>query len=80
MNVNDILSAMDMQNRTLLNAFDPEIMEFRNKVITLQNNCPMVEWEHDMGARIPFCKIYDAFCNGQCVYKESSCPCDADRR
>lgn len=80
MNVNDILSAMDMQNRTLLNAFNPEIMEFRNKVITLQNNCPMIEWEHDMGARIPFCKLDDKFCNGQCVYKESSCPCDAERQ
>ncbi len=80
MNANDILSAMDMQNRTLLNAFDPEIMEFRNKVITLQQNCPMVEWEHDMGAKIPFCKLDNTFCNGQCVYKESSCPCDADRR
>ena len=80
MNVNDVLSAMDMQNRTLLNAFDPEIMEFRNKVITLQQNCPMVEWDHDMGARIPFCKLDNTFCNGQCVYKESSCPCDAERR
>jgi hypothetical protein len=76
MNVNDVLSAMDMQNRTLLNAFDPEIMEFRNKVITLQQNCPMVEWEHDMGAKIPFCKLDNTFCNGQCVYKESNCPCN----
>lgn len=76
MNVNDVLSAMDMQNRTLLNAFNPEVIEFRNKVITLQQNCPMIEWEHDMGARIPFCKLDNTFCNGQCVYKESNCPCN----
>ena len=80
MNVNDVLSAMDMQNRTLLNAFNPEVIEFRNKVITLQQNCPMIEWEHDMGARIPFCKLDNTFCNGQCVYKTSSCQCDVDRR
>ena len=79
MNVNDILSAMDMQNRTLLNAFDPEVMAFRNKVIALQNNCPVIEWEYDMGARIPFCKLDNTFCNGQCVYKTNNCPCNAER-
>ena len=79
MNANDILSALCAQNNTLLYAFDPEVMAFRNKVITLQNNCPMVEWEHDMGARIPFCKLDNTFCNGQCVYKTSRCPCDAER-
>ena len=79
MNTNDILSAMCAQNNTLLQAFNPEVMAFRNKVIELQKNCPMVEWEHDMGATIPFCKLDRKFCNGQCVYKENSCPCDADR-
>ena len=79
MNVNDILSAMDMQNRTLLNAFDPEVMAFRNKVIALQNNCPVIEWEYDMGARIPFCKLDNTFCNGQCIYKTNNCPCNAER-
>ena len=79
MNVNDILSAMDMQNRTLLNAFDPEVMAFRNKVIALQNNCPVIEWEYEMGARIPFCKLDNTFCNGQCVYKTNNCPCNAER-
>lgn len=80
MTAEDILSAMCAQNNTLLQAFNPEMIEFRNKVIELQKNCPMVEWEHDMGATIPFCKIYDAFCNGQCAHKASSCPCDSDRR
>ena len=80
MTAEDILSAMCAQTNTLLQAFNPEVIEFRNKVRTLQNNCPMVEWEHDMGATIPFCKLDDKFCNGQCVYKESSCPCDAERQ
>lgn len=80
MNVNDILSTMHMQNSALLNAFNPEVIAFRNKVRELQKNCPMVEWEHDMGATIPFCKLDNSFCNGQCTYKISSYPCDADRR
>lgn len=33
-------------------------------------------WEHDMGATIPFCKLDNKFCNGQCVYKTSRCPCE----
>jgi hypothetical protein len=80
MNVNDILSAMDMQNRTLLNAFNPEIIAFRNKVIELQRNCHMVEWEHDMGATIPYCKLDNSYCNGQCSFMTNDCPCNTDRR
>ncbi len=76
MNVNDILSGMAMQNNVLLNAFNPEVIAFRNKVIELQKNCPMVEWEHDMGATIPFCKLDNNYCNGQCSFKMSICPCD----
>ena len=80
MNVNDILSATNMQNATLLNAFNPEVIAFRNKVIELQKNCPVVEWEHDMGATIPFCKLDNSFCNGQCFFKTNDCSCDIDRR
>lgn len=80
MNTNDILSVLCGQNNALVQAFDPEVMAFRNKITELQKSCPMIEWEHDMGARIPFCKLDNAFCNGQCVYRTSSCPCDADRR
>ena len=75
----DILSALCAQNNTLLQAFDPEVMAFRNKVIELQKNCPMVEWEPDMGMTIPFCKLDNKFCNGQCVFRSSNCPCDAER-
>lgn len=80
MSANDILSALCAQNNTLLQAFDPEVIAFRNKVITLQKDCPVIEWEHDMGATIPFCKLDNTFCNGQCVYKASGCPCDTERR
>ena len=79
MNANDILSALCAQNNALLQAFNPEVMAFRNKVIELQKNCPMIEWELDMGATIPFCKLDNEFCNGQCVYKTNNCPCNAER-
>jgi len=80
MNVNDILSSINMQNATVLNAFNPEFIKFRNKVIELQKDCPMVEWEHDMGATIPFCKLDNSFCNGQCCFKTDNCPCDMEKR
>lgn len=80
MNVNDILSTMYMQNNALLNAFNPEVIAFRNKVIKLQRNCPMVEWEHDMGATVPYCKLDNSYCNGQCTFKTNDCPCDTERR
>lgn len=76
----DILSVLCGQNNAAVPPFDPEVMVFRNKVIELQKNCLNIEWEHDMGATIPFCKLDNAFCNGQCVYITSECPCNADGR
>lgn len=73
---NNILSVLCGQNSALTSAFNPEILAFRNKVIELQKNCPMVEWEHDMGATIPFCKLDKCFCNGQCHFKTGDCSCD----
>lgn len=29
-------------------------------------NCPSVEWEQDMHANIPFCKLDGEMCNMQC--------------
>jgi hypothetical protein len=80
MNVDDILSAMDMQNATFLNAFNPEVIAFRNKVTELRKNCSMVEWDHDMGATIPYCKLDNSFCNGQCSFKTKDCPCNTEGR
>ena len=77
---NDILSVLCGQNSAIINALNPEVMAFRNKVTELQKDCPMVEWEHDMGATIPYCKLDKAFCNGQCSLKMGDCPCDTDRR
>lgn len=35
----------------------------------LQENCPFIEWEQDMGRTIPFCGRDggNAFCNMQCI-------------
>ena len=30
------------------------------------NNCPSVEWEQNMHANIPFCKLDGEMCNMQC--------------
>lgn len=74
----DILSVLCGQNDYVAQPFDPEVMAFRNKVITLQQTCPDIEWEHEMGAIIPFCKLDNKWCNGQCVFKTSSCPCEEE--
>lgn len=80
MNNNDILSVLNGQTSASTYAFNPETLAFRNKVIALQKNCPMVEWEHDMGATIPFCKLGNSYCNGQCTFKTNDCPCDIERQ
>lgn len=81
MNSNDnILSVLCGQTSAVVNAFNPETLSFRKKVIELQKSCPMVEWEQDMGATVPYCKLDNALCNGQCSFKMDDCPCDMDRR
>ena len=80
MNNNDILSVLYGQNSAIVNAFNPETLAFRNKVIELQKNCPVVEWEQDMGATILYCKLDNSYCNGQCTFKTNDCPCDTEGR
>lgn len=77
---NDILSVLYGQNIAIINAFNPETLAFRNKIIELQKNCPVVEWERDMGATVPYCKLYKALCNGQCSFRIDKCPCDMERQ
>lgn len=78
-NNNDILSVLCGQTSAIVNAFNPETLAFRNKVIELQRNCPMVEWEQNMGATVPYCKLDNSYCNGQCIFKTNDCPCDIGR-
>lgn len=33
----------------------------------IQEECENVEWEQDMGAHIPFCKLDGEICNMQCM-------------
>ena len=80
MDNNDILSVLCGQTSAIVYAFNPETLAFRNKVIELQRNCPMVEWEQDMGATVPYCKLYKNLCNGQCSFRIDDCPCDMKRR
>lgn len=77
---NDILSVLSGQKSALTYAFNPETLAFRNKVIMLQKNCPMVEWEQDMGATVPYCKLDNSYCNGQCSFRTDDCSCNMDRR
>lgn len=32
----------------------------------IRNDCFAIEWERDMGAKIPFCKLDGELCNLQC--------------
>ena len=32
----------------------------------LQRSCPNIEWEQDMGAHIPFCRLTNDFCDLHC--------------
>ena len=80
MNNKDILTVLCEQTLSLISAFNPETLAFRNKVIELQKNCSEVEWEQDMGATVPYCKLYKTLCNGQCTFRTDDCSCYTESR
>ena len=76
MNNNDILPLTS----SLVYALNPEVLAFHNKVAELQKNCPMVKWEQDMNATVPYCNLYRTLCDGQCTFQMNVCPCDEEGR
>ena len=49
--------------------------EQRKEEEEYQRNCPHVEWEQDMNAHIPFCKLDGDFCKMQCRRRYGNNPC-----
>ena len=56
------------QTRALLYNLQPDVLADRKARQQKIQNCKYVEWEQDMGRKIPFCKITGEYCSGQCKY------------
>ena len=56
------------QTRALLYNLQPDVLADRKARQQKIENCKYVEWEQDMGRKIPFCKITGGYCSGQCKY------------
>ena len=54
------------QTRALLYNLQPDIIADKKARQQKIENCQSVEWEQDMGRKIPFCKITGNYCSGQC--------------
>ncbi len=57
----------EQQTNAMLYNFRPDVIEKRKRVDELRNSCPSIEWEQDMGFKIPHCKLTNQYCNGQCL-------------
>lgn len=51
------------ENMNRINAARLDERRFREH----QRECPEVEWEHDMGATIPFCRLTNDICDCHCM-------------
>lgn len=56
------------QTRALLYNLQPDVIADRKTKQQKIENCQYVEWEQDMGRKIPFCKKTGEYCSGQCKY------------
>lgn len=61
------------QTRALLYNLQPDVLADRKARQQKIENCKYVEWEQDMGRRIPFCKITGKYCSGQYKYGTNGC-------
>ena len=67
MSPEELLENMFLMNQAILHGlctFDPEQEERKMKQM---QNCTYIEYEQDMGCRIPFCRLDGQLCNGQCM-------------
>ena len=61
------------QTGALIYNLQPDVFTDNKAKQQKVENCLHVEWEQDMGRKIPFCKITGEYCNGQCKYSRKIC-------
>ena len=61
----------EQQTNAILYNLRPDVIERRKRVDEKKNNCLYIEWEQDMGFKIPYCKLTNQYCNDQCLEKWS---------
>ena len=60
----------EQQTNAILYNLRPDVIEKRKRVDEKRNYCLFIEYEQDMGFKIPYCKLTNQYCNGQCLEKE----------
>lgn len=68
------------QTNALLYNLRPDVIAYKKEKQRMIENCPMVEFENDMGAIISYCKLNNSLCDAQCIFKINNCACDTNAR
>ena len=61
-----IMKACEEQTNSLLYNLRPDVIEQKKKLEKQRANCPYIEWEQDMGFKVPYCRKTSQYCDGQC--------------
>ena len=61
-----IMKVCEEQTNSLLYNLSPDVIEQKKKLEKQRANCPYIEWEQDMGFKVPYCGKTSQYCNGQC--------------
>lgn len=64
----NIARMCEEQTRALIYNLRPDVIAYQKSKQHIIENCPFVEWEHDMCGKIPFCGTTNQYCSAQCVY------------
>lgn len=64
----ELVTHTQLMTQSLLNSFNSIQNEMPQKI---QDSCPYIEYEQDMNAIIPFCKLDNKFCNQQCLQRSN---------
>lgn len=67
-----MMRVFEEQTNALLYNLRPDIIEQKKRLEKQQANCPHIEWEQDMGFKVPYCGKTGQYCNVQCFWIQDS--------
>jgi len=65
-NAAEMAKVFEEQTNAILYNLRPDVIEQKKMLEKQRANCPFIEWEQDMGFKVPYCGKTSQYCNGQC--------------
>jgi hypothetical protein len=69
-NAEEMAKVFEWQTNAILYNLRPDVIEQKKRLEKQRVNCPHIEWEQDMGFKVPYCRKTGEYCNCQCLWTQ----------